>query len=58
MTAYVDKISMDFNTEHYPPHCDRQCLRCKEWKNFMCFRRSYYCKTGRYLMQYKTTVNV
>ena len=32
MTTYVDKITMDFNTEHYPPHCDRQCLRCKEWK--------------------------
>ena len=56
MTIYVDKITMDFNTECHPPHCERQCVRCKDWKNLVHFTRYYYCKTGRYLMQYRTTV--
>ena len=56
MTIYVDKITMDFNTEYYPPHCERQCVRCKKFKNLVHFKRYYYCKTGRYLMQYRTTV--
>ena len=77
MTIYVDKITMDFNTEgrecsregsaerrearearssRHPPHCERQCVRCKEWKNLVHFKRYYHCKTGRYLMQYRYTV--
>ena len=66
MTICVDKITMDFNTEgrecsrgsaeRHPPHCERQCVRCKEWKNLVHFKRYYYCKTGRYLMQCRTTV--
>ena len=56
MTIYVDKITMDFNTEHYPPHCDRQCVRCKKLKNLLHFKRYYHCKTSRYLMQCRTTV--
>ena len=56
MTIYVDKITMDFNIEHHPPHCKRQCVRCKEWKNLVHFKRYYHCKTGRYLMQYRYTV--
>ena len=55
MTIYVDKITMDFNTEYCPPHCERQCVRCKEFKNLVHFKRYYHCKTGRYLMQYRTT---
>ena len=56
MTIYVDKITMDFNIEHHNPHCEKQCVRCKEYKNLVHFKRYYYCKTGRYLMQYRTTV--
>ena len=49
---------MDFNTEHYPPHCDQQCVRCKKLKNLGYFKRYYHSKTGRHLinlMQYRTT---
>ena len=46
MTIYVDKIAMDSNTEYHPPHSDRQCARCKEWKSLGCFKRYCYCKTG------------
>ena len=56
MTIYVDKITMDFNTDYHPPHCERQCVRCKKFKNLVYFKRYYYCKTGRYLSQYRTTV--
>ena len=38
MTLYVDAITMDFNTEHYPPHCDQQCVRCKKLKNLVFLR--------------------
>ena len=51
MTLYVDAITMDFNTEHYPPHCDQQCVRCKKLKNFVYCKRYYLSKTGRYLMR-------
>ena len=56
MTTSADKITMGFKTEYYPPHCDQQCVRCKEWKNLRYFKRYDQCKTGRYLMQYRTTV--
>ena len=57
MTIYVDKITMDFNTEHYPPHCDRQCVRCKKLKNLVHFAKDIIIvKRGKYLMQYRTTV--
>ena len=56
MTIYVDKIPMEVNTEPYRPHCDQQCIRCKEWKNLVHFKRYSYFKKGRYLMQYRTTV--
>ena len=46
MTVYVD----------YHPPCDRKCVRCKEWKNFMNFQEHYYSKADRYLLQYKHTV--
>ena len=44
MTIYVDKITMDFNAEYCPPHCERQCVRCKEFKNLVHFKRYYHCK--------------
>ena len=62
MTIYVDKITMDFNThghevrEPNPNHCERQCVRCKKYKNLMCFKRYYLSKTSRYVMQYRYTV--
>ena len=56
MTICVDKITMDFNSEYYPSHCDRRCVRCKEWKNLVYFQRYYHAEGGRYLMQYKHTV--
>ena len=57
MTIYVDKITTDFNNEHYPSRCDRQCVRCKEWKILMYFQRSHLAKTSRYVMQNKHTLN-
>ena len=29
MIIYADKITMDFNTEYHPPHCERQCVNVK-----------------------------
>ena len=55
MTIYVDKVTMDFNTEYDPIHCERQCVRCKKLKNLVFFRRYYHSKTGRYIRQYRTT---
>ena len=55
MTIYVDNITMDFNSEYHNPQCERQCVRCKEYKNLVHFKRYYYCKTGKYLMQYRPT---
>ena len=56
MTVYVDRITMDFNTEYNPNHCERQCVRCKKFKNSICFKRYYFSKTSRYVMQYRYTV--
>ena len=55
MTIYVDKITMDFSTQYHPIHCERKCVRCKQFKNSICFKRCYYTKTGRYVMQYRST---
>ena len=57
MTIYVHKITMDSNTEYHLIHCERQCVRCKKLKNLVYFKRYYYyCKTSRYLVQYRTRV--
>ena len=56
MTIYVDKITMDFNTDYHPNHCDRQCVKCKKIKNSICFKKYYMSKTSRYVMQCRTTV--
>ena len=56
MTIYVDKITMDFINDYNPNSCERQCIRCKEIKNLVCFKRYYHNKTGRYLMQYRYTL--
>ena len=55
MTIYVDKITMDFNTQPNP-NCERQCVRCKRYKNSVCFKRYYRSKTSRYIIQYRYTV--
>ena len=55
MTIYVDKIIMDFNADGNPNHCERQCVRCKKFKNSLCFKRYYLSKTSRYVMQYRYT---
>ena len=47
---------MEFNTEYHPSHCERQCVRCKQLKNLVYFKRYYHSKTNRYLMQYRTMV--
>ena len=56
MTIYVDKITMYFDTDDNPNHCERQCVRCKKIKNSICFKRCYLSKTSRYVMQYRYTV--
>ena len=56
MTIYVDKITMDFNSEYQPNHCERQCVRCKKFKNSICFKRYFLSKTSRYLIQCRNTV--
>ena len=56
MIIYVDEITMDFNTEYHPSHCEKQCVRCKEIKNSICVKRYYHSKTNRYLIQCRTTV--
>ena len=53
MTVYVDNTPTDFKTDYHPSHCERQCVRCKEWKNFVCLKRYYHANTGRYLIQYR-----
>ena len=57
MTIYVDKITMHLNTDYNPNHCERQCVRCKKFKNSICFKRYYISKTSRYVMQCRTTVS-
>ena len=44
------------SAEPNPNHCERQCVRCKKYKNPMCFKRYYLSKTSRYVMQYRYTV--
>ena len=56
MTIYVDKITVDFNIDYNPNHCERQCVRCKTFKNSICFKRYCLSKTSRYVMQYRYTV--
>ena len=56
MTIYVDRITMDFNTDYNSNHCERQCVRCKKFTNSICFKRYYLSKTSRYVMQYRYTV--
>ena len=51
MTIYADKITMDFETDYYPSHYDRQGVRCKEWKNSVHFQRYSSSNKGRYGMQ-------
>ena len=54
MAIYVAEINIDFNTEHYPPHCGRQCVRCKQWRDLAHCQRYCYANAGRYLVQYKS----
>jgi len=56
MTIYVDNITMGFDNENCQSHFERQCVRCKKFKNSICFKRYYLSKTGRYVMQYRYTV--
>ena len=42
MTIYVGKITMDFNTDYNPNHCERQCVRCKKIQKFNMFQEILY----------------
>ena len=55
MTIYVDKITVGFNIDDNHNHCERQCVRCKKFKNSLGFKRYYLSKTSRYVMQYRYT---